>query len=79
MTLEEAIVISIRKYYDNHDIGDKEEGSDHNLVYTNKFFDDQEKELLGEEVEAPKEKETTPKGEAPALDEEEIKGMLDGI
>ena len=54
MTLEEAIVISIRKYYDNHKLGE----SDTPMVYTNKFFDEQEEELLKEE-EAPTKKSKT--------------------
>ena len=44
MTLEEAIVISIRKYYDNHELGESETP----MVYSNKFFDEQEEILLNE-------------------------------
>lgn len=62
MTLEQAIVISIRKYYENHELSE----SDTPMVYTNKFFDEQEEILLGEG-----EKDLTP-----VKEEEEI---VDGV
>lgn len=77
MTLEEAIVISIQKYYDNHELGDQEEDSEHNMVYTNKFFDEQEEELLGKDKKESSKKKAV--SDVPAIDEEEVKGLLNGL